>query len=398
MLSALLILLEIKGEDALMADKDQLRMLGDDRSRDAGRLGGRRRASKLSPEERSRIAREAALSRWGRREVRPLALVEGDSEPVEVLADEAEPERQITDEYISGLPQAKYKGVLRLVMDTELPCYVLSDGRRVIGRTSATEMLTGIKGGGAFEKYIGVGALRPFIDTDEVASRMVSFQLPEVAGLERHVRGLPAEDLIEVCRGFVGALEAHSRSEARLTSRQIEMAMRASMFLAACAKVGLEALIDEATGYQYDRAQDALEVKLRAYLDKEMRTWEKTFPDELWKEFGRLTGWSHSVTRRPKYWGHLVMELVYEYLDRDVAEWLKQNAPAPRHGSNYHQWLSSQYGLQKLVEHIWKVIGISKTCHTMTELKEKMAVIHGRQVVHYQLYLPMPVASDPSST
>lgn len=40
--------------------------------------------------------------------------------------------------------------------------------------------------------------------------------------------------------------------------------MRASFLLAACAKVGLDALIDEATGYQYDRAVDALRVKLKA--------------------------------------------------------------------------------------------------------------------------------------
>jgi hypothetical protein len=45
-----------------------------------------------------------------------------------------------------------------------------------------------------------------------------------------------------------------------------------------------------------------------------MRPWEKTFPDELWKEFGRLTNWRGSVSHRPKYWGHLVMELVYEIL------------------------------------------------------------------------------------
>jgi hypothetical protein len=149
-------------------------------------------------------------------------------------------------------------------------------------------------------------------------------------------------------------------------------------------------LIDEATGYQYERAQDALEVKLRAYLEEEMRKWEKTFPDELWVEFGRLTGWSKSVTQRPKYWGRLVMELVYEYLDRDVATWLKENAPKPQKGQNYHQWLSSQFGLKKLVEHIWKLIGIAKTCTNMSELKDKMAELHGRQPVQYRLYLPFP--------
>lgn len=364
-----------------MGDESQLALRSPEASRKAGRKGGLTRAKKLTKEERSAIARDAALARWHRRSMMPAG---GDEPPLE------KDEVGITESQ-EGLPVAKYKGVLRL-MDAEIPCYVLSDGRRVIGRTSATEMLTGIKGGGAFEKYISVTALRPFIHVDKVLERMVSFELPEVVGLERQVRGLPADEFVEVCKGFVSALDAHSRADTkvRLTSRQIEMAMRASMFLAACAKIGLEALIDEATGYQYDRAQDALEVKLRAYLETEMRQWEKTFPDELWREFGRLTGWSHSVTQRPKYWGHLVMELVYEYLDTDVAQWLRENAPKPQHGQNYHQWLSSQYGLRKLVEHIWKLVGIAKTCHSLSELKDKMAELHGRQPIQYRFYLPFP--------
>jgi hypothetical protein len=46
-------------------------------------------------------------------------------------------------------------------------------------------------------------------------------------------------------------------------------------------------------------------------------------PDELWIEFGRLTGWKGGVQRRPKYWGRIVNELVYQYLDKDVYDWLK---------------------------------------------------------------------------
>jgi hypothetical protein len=222
---------------------------------------------------------------------------------------------------------------------------------------------------------------------------MVAFRLPEVEGLERHVRGLPADLVIEICQGFVRALEAGLQPESgfrALTPRQTEMAIKASMFLAACAKVGLDALIDEATGYQYDRARDALEIKLRAYLEDEMRKWERTFPNELWIEFGRLTNWRGTVTHRPKYWGTLVMELVYDYLDADVAQWLRENAPKPRHGQNYHQWLSAQYGLKKLVEHIWKLVGVASTCNNMAELKQKMAELHGRMPVQYTLYLPIP--------
>ena len=143
---------------------------------------------------------------------------------------------------------------------------------------------------------------------------MTPFSLPEVEGLERDVKGLPTDLMIDICQGFVAALEAHSLPDAgvKLTRRQIEIAVKASMFVAACAKVGLDALVDEATGYQYDRAEDALRVKLRAYLEDEMRKWEKTFPDELWVEFGRLTNWRGAATKRPKYWGKLVMELIYD--------------------------------------------------------------------------------------
>jgi hypothetical protein len=301
-----------------------------------------------------------------------------------------------SESLLENLPVARYKGFLNL-MDLEIPCYVLDNGQRVIGRTASTEMLTGIKGGGDLEKYLGVSPLKPFINMKNVLERMVSFRLPEVEGLERHVKGLPADLIIEICRGFVSALAASTQAGsqyASLTSRQTEMAIKAGMFLAACAKVGLDALIDEATGHQYERAQDALEIKLRAYLADEMRKWEKTFPDELWIEFGRLTNWHGTVTHRPKYWGKLMMDLVYEYLDADVAQWLKENAPKPRHGQNYFQWLSAQYGLKKLVEHIWKLIGMATTCHDIWELKDKMAEHYGRVPVQYTLYLPLPNAKE----
>lgn len=61
---------------------------------------------------------------------------------------------------------------------------MLGDGQRVIGRTSATEMLTGIKGGGGLEKYLGVATMKPFIDRELVLERLVSFRLPEVEGLD----------------------------------------------------------------------------------------------------------------------------------------------------------------------------------------------------------------------
>jgi hypothetical protein len=88
---------------------------------------------------------------------------------------------------------------------------------------------------------------------------------------------------------------------------------------------------------------------------------------------------------RSKWWGRLVLELIYEALDPDVAEHLRTTKPAPRHGQNYHQWLTENVGLKALVTHLHQVIGIAKTCETMIELREKVALHYGRQPVQLAL-------------
>ena len=81
------------------------------------------------------------------------------------------------------------------------------------------------------------------------------------------------------------------------------------------------------------------------------------------------------------------MSLVYAYLDQDVARWLKENAPKPQKGQNYHQWLTSQYGLKKLVEHIWMLIGVSKTCYNLDELKHKMERMFGKNPLQFDIFM-----------
>ena len=171
-----------------------------------------------------------------------------------------------------------------------------------------------------------------------------------------------------------------------MTKRQQQMAVQAGMFLSACAKVGPEALIDEATGYQYERTEDALQVKLRAFLSEELRAWEKTFPDELWMEFGRLTGWTGPLHSRPKWWGLLVIELIYDTLDPDAAEYMKTHKPPA--GVHWHRQLTQNYGVRQLVSRCYEIIGMAKTCHDIRELKEKVAKHYGKKPVQFTLYLP----------
>lgn len=281
------------------------------------------------------------------------------------------------------LPTAHLPGVLQ-VGDENLACYVLTDGRRVISRTGAMKFLAETTGGD-LESYVDVQTLAPYVPRGW-KDELVEFTLPEV--IHKRVMGLRAETFLEICRAYMTARDAGV-----LTDRQERIAKRAGAFVLACSTVGLIALIDEATGYQYERAEDALQFKLKLFLTDEMRKWEKTFPDELWLEFGRLTGWDDPISRRPKYWGHLVNELVYGYLDPDVAEWLKVNAPKPRHGQNYHQWLTDQYGLRKLTEHIWLLVGIASTCNSMLDLKQQMAFRFGKVPLQLTIFTDPPSAN-----
>lgn len=334
--------------------------------RRGGKKGGATRAARMSPEERAASARQAAKSRWAKA---PAALGR-QSEPYAGSSNETESPPS---------PFAKHRGEL-LLGGSPIDCYVLDTGERVITLSAILKTLAGVNAGNLGD-YLGVSALKPFLDSDLILGETIEFHIP---GTQLRGRGIAAERFIEILNAYVKALDTKALS----TERQREIAVKCSIVLGACAKIGLIALIDEATGYQYEREEDALQVKIRAFIADELRDWEKTFPDELWEQFGRLTNWKGKFHQRPKWWGHLIMEMIYEALDPDVAEYLKKNKPKPFHGQNYHQWLSEDVGLKALIPHIYKIIGMAEGCRDMRELRDKVAARYGRKLVQLTLSLP----------
>jgi hypothetical protein len=302
------------------------------------------------------------------------------------MQDFAESQHEI--EILNKAPKATHWGELEIGA-SNLPCYVLENGERVFSLKGVIVGLFQTEGGNLAE-YIKVKAIKPFLPEDLIPSEdgtipvLIQFDTTGSA-FAQYAWGLPVEKFMDICAAYSKAAED---PKIELTETQKRIATKANSFLRACYKIGITALVDEVTGYQYERAADALQFKLKLFLEEDMRKWERTFPNELWAEFGRLTNWSGPLNQRPKWWGKLVNELVYGYLDADVAKWLRENAPKPRHGQNYHQWLSSQFGLKKLLEHIWMLIGMARACTYMGDLKERMAIQFGRQRVQLNLFIP----------
>lgn len=314
---------------------------------------GKARMAKMSPVQRAEIASKAAKARWAKEAVQP-------PEPAVLSA------KWLGELDLGGVPVA---------------CYVLENGERVIATRSAIKAFASADSGN-LGNYIGVSGLKSFLDSDLILGGLVEFAIP---GTQFRGNGLTTAAFELILRAYVTALY---EKPAELTDRQREIAIKCAVITAGLVRTGLDALVDEATGYQYERAEDALQVKLRAFIVEELRAWEKTFPDELWEEFGRLTSWSGPLHSRPKWWGRLVTELIYDTLDADVAKYLRENKPPP--GIRWHSQLTVDVGVRQLVSRCFEVIGMAKTCTDMRELRDKVALHYGKKPIQLTFYLAPP--------
>lgn len=269
-------------------------------------------------------------------------------------------------------PKVIASGILEIF--NEIPCYVLDDGQRIFRLSNITKALRG-KEHGKFGNYLAASNIQQYlperlwplndVDHDRTPQGVIQFELNG-----KIEKGYNSEDFMDVCAAFI---EASYHNE-ELSYAQREIALNAQKYIVACAKVGITALIDEATGYQSKREDNALQLKLKFFLADQLRDWEKTFPDELWRQFGRLTNWTGSIHSRPRYWGKLVNELIYECLDEDLAKYLKENKPLIPSNVKYHQWLNENNGVRALTEHIWQIIGMARGCENIYELKRLVDV------------------------
>lgn len=219
-----------------------------------------------------------------------------------------------------------------------MECHVLSDGRRVFTQKEMVRVLTAGKGSTNLDVHVKGN---PLITNELAEKKIVEFKIP---GNPQIAKGREATVLIEICDKY---LEARDQKLLK-TGGQKRYAIQAEIIMRSCAKVGIIALIDEATGYQKVRAKNALQLKLQAFIAEELQEWVKMFPDDFWFELARLEGIHYSPRNRPLRWGKYIMAFVYDAIDKDVGQQLRKKNPHPRHGKNHHQWMK-EFGKEKLI-------------------------------------------------
>jgi P63C domain len=297
--------------------------------------GGKARAESLSPEERSEIARKAVATRW--------AKVKTDKLPTATHGSSDHPLK---------------------IGDIEIPCYVLDDGRRVLSQSG---MLVGLgmskggsggRGGDRLAKFASGKGLNSFISQDLGARTENPIEFRTPAGTIAY--GYEATILADLCEAVLAARQADT-----LQKQQLHIAKQCEILVRGFARVGIIALVDEATGYQAQRTQDALAKILEQFISKELAKWAKVFPDEFYEQMFRLQGWRYTpgTSHRPIHAAKLTNDLVYSRLAPKVLEELQAITPKDGKGRRkhkYHQRLTADVGNPRLREHLASVIVLMK--------------------------------------
>jgi len=310
--------------------------------------GGVARAESLSKKRRKDIAKMAAAARW---------------------SDET---RQATH----GSDDHPLK-----IGDIEIPCYVLSDETRVLAQRG---VMTGLNlgrgsgtgtGGDRLQRFVTGKAISPFVSKEllEVIENPIRFRPPQGG---RIAFGYPATILPDICDVILAARKAGD-----LQKQQEHIADQCEILLRGFARVGIIALVDEATGFQRDRAKDALTRILEAFIAKELQPWLRTFPADFYQEMYRLRDMEYpdDTVQRPRYFGLLTNDIVYDRLAPDVLKKLKEVNPKQESGRRKHkyfQWLTNNVGYPKLREHLGSVVTIMKLSTDWHDFRAKLDRLH----------------------
>jgi len=205
--------------------------------------------------------------------------------------------------------------------------------------------------------------------------------------------GYDANILPAICELYIRA-----RREKKLAKHQLKLATQAEILLSAFARVGIQALIDEATGFQYDRKNDALRYLLQQYIAEGLQKWIKTFPDEFFDELNRL--YENETTRsskRPQYYGKFINTYIYEPLENGYikAELDKKNIKDDgKRKARFHQWLT-KFGKEQLTKQIWKVLGAMQVSTDLENAKFLLAKQAGMTTFSKDLFETKEVIVKP---
>lgn len=275
--------------------------------------------------------------------------------------------------------RAEYRGEV-VIGDSVIPCAVLEDGSRIISENGIHNNL-GTSGGKVrqlrekMEKdretpmplFLASKALEPFIDKVFEVRHLTPIKY---LNNDKIMVGYPADILPKVCDVWLMA-----RDNKTLQPSQLPKAKKAEILMRGLAHIGITALVDEATGYQYERNKNELQKILSAYITDEIAKWQLTFTQDFYQEICRLWKQPQNLIvdsrKRPAFFGTLTNKYVYKPIQAGVVlSELKQKSNDDNNKARLHQYLSRDIGREHLKKQIIEVTALMSVCDTKEQFIE----------------------------
>ncbi len=297
-----------------------------------------------------------------------------------------------------------HEGELSLLKDINISCYVLEDGTRVLsGRQMqvALKMVDSEDGketsGARLDRYLNQNTLKEFIFNEKESGH---YEPIECYLGNKKINGFEATVLVDICDAFLQA-----RKTINLSSRQKIIADQCEILVRSFAKVGIIALVDEATGYQYERESNELQKILKHYISEELLPWKKRFPDEFYREIFRLNNWYFTVreinkTARPGIIGTWTKKYIYSVLPKGVLQALMSKTPRSlatgKLSKKLHQSLTKEQGIEHLNKQIISVVTLMNISESWDEFNKLWNKKFGQQTLAFDDYeLLTPKIKEP---
>lgn len=286
--------------------------------------------------------------------------------------------------------KATHEGEL-VLGDKKLSCAVLNDNTRILSAAAVFKAFDRPRKGKSNETYrvdqmpsfINANNLQPFVN-----QQLIGWTKPipylDLNGTVKY--GYNARILRGLCKVYIDA-----RNAGVLLKSQERFAIISEAILYSLSDLGITALVDEATGYQYEREKDELQKILKAFISEELLPWQKHFPDIYYKELFRLNGWDFTVNgvkKRPSVIGKWTNTLIYEQLPNGILEELKKNTPKSPKGNytaRFHQSLTLDIGEPTLTAQINQIVTLFQLSDNMKHMWEQFKKLKLRQQGQFEI-------------
>jgi hypothetical protein len=329
--------------------------------------GGHARAAALSKQELTLSGKRAAEARWG-----------------------------------ADLPQATHDGPLQ-IGNAVLVAAVLPNGKRLLTQGTLLQAIgrsrTPKAGTGGFSNvdglpfFLSAETLKPFISDElRLSTTPILFRLKS----GQRAVGYDALLLPMVCQVYQRLHDSLTKKLAGDNDSEVAQAKKSYVqykhIIAACdvlvsgfAQRGILALVDDATGYQADKARnEALKIVEQYVSPSYLIPWTRRFPHDFFREVYKILGWEYKAgsVKHPQYLGKFIIKYVYEPLPPGVLEELKRRLPKNESGNRrakLWQALTPDTGIPHLDRQITAVTTLMEISDDKETFEQHFKRLFGKQ-------------------